>query len=682
MGGETKKKAKIPFMKGMVKKAQGAMKLIVGNSDVYENEDPGGQLRFDPNTMMKINVTFDKEFLPKERVVKLNVRGSSFFRNLKRNIREINGILVVYPRNYERQFDVRQDEWEKQLKLELNNEYNLTLQQIQFVSEEEVCRIYQRLGITKIDNPYNLQEGELLIIAGGFANFNRHGASIATIKTNVNVESGTEGMAQKKTKKTYNAEYFNQFSEKAGAYFYIGGEWYYNIFMPELYHLDTPRYFYFRFDGNGKHLKMFSDLKIRGIDVLKNMVPHPGTELEDQEEIVYIINPDYFQDTDIKSFKLSLIFDLKEPPKVEEEPLQEEPATQSQSEPAAPKPTVSEASKPKPVEEVESKPVTTEPEKQEAELEEVEEPDHLPFLENQLILLPLPNEGTEEKKDYPFYKTVIGGEDNGVTFHASYIDKEISIEAPGEDNIYKCKLFDEMEYSIKLGSISYTISNDFLFRIDDKYLKTFFAWTLESSETGKLTLSEDFYIFGREPLNNLGYGKDTDQENTYERLIRLNPGNEDFWSIGASRDHAIIVKVPGEDKHRLYNISLSYPVYIMKASDQVKPVIQPLPIQPVTPDYTHPDGYSGNSQLESLLSRLKEAVPKEEELPDLIEQLDQFAHYKELASHELIFIGNRIYKYVIPVVMDSPLSDKVQRSILRKIEENKSILRPLNNGNH
>ena len=101
IGSKEKQKAG-NYFKGLMKKAQEAINLVIGNSEVYSEEDTAGDLRFDPAVMMKINVTFDKEFLPKEKVVKLNVRGNRFFYDIKRNIREINGLWwskqVWFPR--------------------------------------------------------------------------------------------------------------------------------------------------------------------------------------------------------------------------------------------------------------------------------------------------------------------------------------------------------------------------------------------------------------------------------------------------------------------------------------------------------------------------------------------------------------------------------------------------------
>jgi len=56
-------------LKTLMKKAKKAVDLVVGNAEDYEEEDAGGDLRFDPRIMIKINVTFDKDFLPREKVL-------------------------------------------------------------------------------------------------------------------------------------------------------------------------------------------------------------------------------------------------------------------------------------------------------------------------------------------------------------------------------------------------------------------------------------------------------------------------------------------------------------------------------------------------------------------------------------------------------------------------------------
>ncbi|MDQ1351090.1 MAG: hypothetical protein QG657_1392, partial [Acidobacteriota bacterium] len=102
-------KTKTPksYLKSLMKKAKKAVDLVLGNPEDYAEEHTEGDLRFDSSIMMKINVTFDKNFLPQEKVLKLNLRGSRFFSEIKREIREINGVFIVYPRIYAFQLDTR-----------------------------------------------------------------------------------------------------------------------------------------------------------------------------------------------------------------------------------------------------------------------------------------------------------------------------------------------------------------------------------------------------------------------------------------------------------------------------------------------------------------------------------------------------------------------------------------------
>lgn len=636
------------YLKGVMKKAQNAVKLVIGNSEVYSEEDSGGDLKFNPAIMMKINVTFDKEFLPKEKVVKLNVRGSRFFSDIKRNLRVINAIYIVYPSEYEIQFDVRREEWEKRLINELNGEYQLNLEKIHFVNEEEICRIYQRKGISTIRKPYNLETGELLIIAGGFINFNMEKPSLAEVKVNLKKES--EAKSGKVEKQPYQGEYFDKYDPRAGAYFFVGGEWFHNIFVPELFQKEEPRFFSFRIADDGKDLKFFSDLKMRGIDILADVKPQPA---QDYEEVVYTINPAYLSISRIIDFKLStIIYDTREEIEEEEEEIV------SPDVPAEP-PGIPEMGVPEMEEE----------EKPEMEIkrlpqliEDEPEEETLPCLENEMVLLPMPTD-----QDISSYIMSVGEEKKCIKFYTSSTDDEVSILAPERDeNIYKRKIDDSVDYSIKLDSIGYSISNTLLSQVEDKELRLYFAWELKSTDKEQIPLKADFYVFGREPLDNL---EREFPDHTYEQLVRLNKGNEDFWRIGASRDHALLLKT--EKGHTLYNISLSYPVYILKAAEINNPIIHPSRLESV--------GEEKQEKLAQLLSRIKgELVSGRPGLPDAsqwVEELNACANSIILAHDDLVIIGNKVFKYIVPLVTESILSDRVQKSILRKIQINKSILR-------
>ncbi|MGD2091598.1 MAG: hypothetical protein PVH61_35825 [Candidatus Aminicenantes bacterium] len=652
-GSKEKQKAG-KYFKGLMKKAQEAINLVIGNSEVYSEEDSGGDLRFDPAVMMKINVTFDKEFLPKERVVKLNARGNRFFYDIKRNIREINSLYIVYPPDYEIQFDVRREEWEKRLIDELNDEYHLDLKKIHFVNEEEVCRKYQRKGITTIRNPYNLKKGELLIIAGGFVNFNTGGEPLCNVKVNFSRESPPEN--KKNHRQSYVGDYFGKFSQRAGAYFYVGGEWYHNLFIPKLYNQETSRFFYFRIADDGRNLKFFSDLKIRGIDIRSDV----KTKTEpDCEKIIYTINPAYLRDTGVSDLKLTITYDTtgEEPTAFQEGP--QEVVHRPEEKGETPEESVQVQ-----VHTYERLPESpTIPDKPKAhESDELDE-DTLPYLESEMILLPRPTDD-----DISSYMMTVGDEKKSVQFYTNSVDNEISILAPDkEEKIYKRKIGDRIDYSIKFDSIHYSISDSFLSQIDNKILKLYFAWELKANVAERICLESDFYIFGREPLGDLS----KQEGGTFDQLIRLNKRDDDFWRIGASRDHGFLLKEKDGDtySHCLYNISLSYPIYILKTKHPEASLVLPSILDPV----------SGEEKLTAFLAKVKDALVNnlqdQLKVSTLSNNLKEFANWAILENNDLLVIGNRVFKYVVPVVMESPLSDRIQKSILRKIQLSDSVLR-------
>lgn len=660
-------------LKGFMKKAQEAIKVVIGNSEVYSQEDAGGDLKFNPSIMMKINVTFDKEFLPKEKVVKLNVRGKHFFNDLKRNIREINSIFIIYPQQYDVQFDVRRQEWEKQLIKELNDEYHLNLKKIHFKNEEDVCRIYQRSGITNIRNPYNLKNDELLIVAGGFVNFDIDSQPLCSVKVNLTKEPKTK---DGKIKYPLEENYYDKYSSNAGAYFFVGGEWYHNLFIPELYHREDPRFFSFRIAEDLKSVKFFSDQKVRGIDIRSD---EKMIVTGDMEKIIYFINPDYLAGSGINDFKLIVTYDTKDIEVIDEKAeaveAQELPITPvPEIIPPAPEekvPVVDTASSMEniliaPSAEVKISKVEV------GQLEEepsVEEDEGFPYLENEMILLPCPKDD-----DIASYIMTIGSGNKNIQFYTNSLDNEVSILTMDKDEkILKRKIEDKVEFSTKMDSVNYSVTNSFMSRIDDKELKLYFGWELKSNVKERISLKRDFYILGREPLDNLALQmKSQMKPKTYDRLIYLNKGDEDFWRIGASRDHALLLKK--EDKFILYNISQSYPVYILKPAAATRPLIHLTRIEPV------PDAEK-KEKLSDLLGKIKEAAVNDllnqPETPGNLElaTLHGIANWTYLENNDLIVIGNKVFKLIVPMVMESFLSDKVRRSILRKIQHKESVLR-------
>lgn len=615
-------------LKTLMKKAKKAVDLVVGNAEDYEEEDAGGDLRFDPRIMIKINVTFDKDFLPREKVLKLNLRGARFFNEIKRDVREINGVYVVYPHAYAFQLDTRRTEWEEKLTRELNHDYGLELRKIRFMDEEEVCGIYQRAGLNTIRDPYNLKEGELLIIAGGFANFNPAGIAMCRVTADVAKIKGkpTEQKGKQPEHESYEQRYFGKFSEKAGAYFYVGGEWYFNLFIPEFFHKDEPRFFSFRIADDGKNLKFFGDSIKRGIDI-RGVVKTKTTR--ENEKIIHAINPDYLAGTRAKELVLSVCYDIEE-----EEATADVPAEI-------------------PVEEdfVEKmvKPVHL-------DFYDEEDSKNRPYLVSEMILLPAPHE-----KDIPSYIMTIGDETRGMKFFASSADKEISILPPGKDEkIYKKSIKDKIHYTVKPGRFSYTVSNRFISRLVDKELNVYFSWALSTGMETRVPLPMDFYIFGRNPFGNLPEDK---RAGIKDYLVKLNEGSEEFWRIGTSRNHAVLVKEPRAG-FRLCNISSSFPVYVIRSADLEKPVIAPTRIEPVTDP-------KKKKKLQAFLSGILENTTGTDRWA---EQLKGCSGGIELESNDLIIIGNRGYKYIVPLVMESQLSSRMQLSVLRKIRESSTML--------
>lgn len=616
-------------LKTLMKKAKKAVDLVVGNAEDYEEEDAGGDLRFDPRIMIKINVTFDKDFLPREKVLKLNLRGARFFNEIKRDVREINGVYVVYPHAYAFQLDTRRDEWEEKLTRELNHDYGLELRKIRFMDEEEVCGIYQRAGLNTIRDPYHLKEGELLIIAGGFANFNSDGIAMCRVTAEVSRIKGKQ--AEQKGKpgehRTYEQQYFGKFGEKAGAYFYVGGEWFHNLFIPEFFHKDEPRFFSFRIADDGKNLKFFGDSIKRGIDI-RGIVKTKTTR--ECEKIIHAINPDYLAGTQAKELVLSVCYDIEEEEDTAVEVLTEIPVEED---------FVKKTLKPL-----------------DLDFYDEEDSKNRPYLESEMILLPAPHE-----KDIPSYIMNIGDEKKGMKFFASSADKEISILPPDkEGKIYKKSINDKIHYTVKPGRFSYTISNRFISRLVDKELNVYFAWALSTGMETRIPLPMDFYIFGRNPFGNIPEDK---RGVIKDHLVKLNEGSEEFWRIGTSRNHAVLLKEP-RSGFRLCNISTSFPVYVIRSADLEKPVIAPTRIEPVTEP-------KKKKKLQAFLSGILEETVNTDRLA---EQLKGCSGGIELESNDLIIIGNRGYKYIVPLVMESQLSSRMQLSVLRKIRESSTVL--------
>ncbi|MGE5340823.1 MAG: hypothetical protein ACM3SY_05000 [Candidatus Omnitrophota bacterium] len=593
------------YLQRLMQQTKKVVDLVVGNADDYTDEDSGGDLPFDPRLMMKLRVSFDKDHLPQEKAVKFNLRGTRFFNEIKFNLREINCLFIVYPNVYAIQLDHRKDEWEQKLIRELNADYGLELKSIRFFNEEDIAGQYQRVGIAGIRHPYRLNEGELLLIAGGFTNFNFNGVSICRIHADISVSHGDQT-----AKHTYTGNYFTRYSEKAGAYFYAGSEWYHNLFIPEFFlsHAE-PFFFSLRLADDGKNLKFFSSPDRSGIDIRGDA----KTEMsETQETITHTINPEYLTGSNVNECLLTAIYDIEEKdhaPTVQFNPINGK------------KEIVGDAN------------------------------EHTPFLEDAMILLPAPN-----SDDIPSYMMKIGDEKKGINFFASSVENEISITASGnESDIYKRAIKESIDYSIRFGSARYSVSNRFLTRFNDKELKIYFSWILSSNMVNRIPLTKGIYVFGREPVPDT-HPEDIEKIKPY--FIQLNEGTHNFWRIGVSRTHAAMVKGP-RGKFRLYNISSSFPVYTVREEDLGKSMIAPFRLEPAT-------DIRQRENVQAILTDIKKGRT---DPMILTKRLRECAENLELEMNDLIIIGNRGFKFITPLVMESELSPRVQMSVTRKIRE-------------
>ncbi|HLP61653.1 MAG TPA: hypothetical protein VK186_22625 [Candidatus Deferrimicrobium sp.] len=104
-------------------------------------------------------------------------------------------------------------------------------------------------------------------------------------------------------------------------------------------------------------------------------------------------------------------------------------------------------------------------------------------------------------------------------------------------------------------------------------------------------------------------------------------------------------------------------MFVVKNADREKPLISPFRICPITDE-------EKRGKLEGLLGVLGKGVTAADVLaPDL----KGCAEGLDLENNDYMIIGNRVYKYIVPLVMESELSDRVQMSVLRKIRESTSV---------
>jgi hypothetical protein len=154
-------------------------------------------------------------------------------------------------------------------------------------------------------------------------------------------------------------------------------------------------------------------------------------------------------------------------------------------------------------------------------------------------------------------------------------------------------------------------------------------------------------VIGRDPV---GYDND--------HSIELNLTRDEFWRIGSSRNHAIIMK--GRSGYELYNISTANSISIIKPESLKQPRIKSFKIPPVTEDRYL-------ARLTSFLDEIRTGYDHRK-----FKELNRFSRGKTLENNDLVFIGNRIYLYVIPMVIESQLEGDIQ-NILKTVQLKKSI---------
>ena len=311
--------------------------LTLGDSDMVASKHQKGDLPFNKDFMEILEIDIDQDNLPKPKVFKLNLVVTSFFNRLKKNIRSVHALYMVCSDEVVMQYDTFDPAWEQRLIKVLNEEYELQLQRIHLIRESDILNLFNSAAIRErlpgrprlMKKAYNLARHEFLIIAGGFINFKygdppllrdlkgavtnyKSEETIATIE--VEFFKLAENLRSESIRVV--ADYPVKYRKGAGAYFYVGGEWYHNIFMPELFHQRGSRYICFRIDDDGKYIRFFPDTSKRHIPIcVKKPVKEYGSG---HVRLTYTINPDYISIEDIMDFKISIIYESDEVHEVEE----------------------------------------------------------------------------------------------------------------------------------------------------------------------------------------------------------------------------------------------------------------------------------------------------------------------------------------------------------------------------
>jgi hypothetical protein len=629
--------------------------LILGESDFSPSRHRGGDLLFNPDCMEILEIDFDSSGIPRPKVFKLNLVISSFFNRVKKNLRTINALYLVLSDEMAMQFESFGQEWKDRFMQVLNEDYLLELERIHYIRESDILNLLNRDHIRErmrnrvpiFKTPYKLKTREFLIVAGGFINFKyrepplmretrgvisdfRSDETIASIE--VSFFKLKENARMEKIQVT--GEYPVKYHSNAGAYFFIGGEWYHNIFLPDLWDPQTVRYICFRIDDDGRYIRFFPDAEKRHLPVcLKKPEKDYGSGFV---KLTYTINPDYLSNPDMVDFKIGIRY---------ESPLEAEPTeliADIEEEAEMSIETLGWNKINREIEAIDG--LTGKNEKIKDHEPGILDPDVFPFLLTHTVLLPRP--GTRPG-DISAYEMQIGDREGSIRFSASSPENKITILTSTQPNRpYKKQLGEDIDFTTILKGHSYSFSNKLISRIDDDEMKLYFSWELNSTVREKILLQADYYLVGRDPL------KLPDSH-----VIRLNETREAFWRIGSSRNHAWIQK--GVNGYDIFNISASNSIYIIKTADLDKPVIVPKKLNPVS-------GKKHIAGINEFLDRLK-AMAEDETitLPGSIAQSHR------LGNDDLIIIGNRIFLVVQPVIVQSELMGNARR-FMKTIQHKKS----------
>lgn len=635
--------------------------LTLGESDFGPAPRKQGDLPFNPDCMEILEIDFDENKLPRPKVFKLNLQTTGFFNRVKNKLGNLNSLYLVYSDEVEMFYENAASRWQDRLRSNLNEEYQLELQRIHFIRESDILNLYNSPWVRNrlnretgyIRNPYQLYPSELLIVAGGFINFKyRQSPLVKEIRGGITDHKSPDTIAtieveffkfknRPRTEKIrLMGDYPVKYRPDSGAYFYIGGEWYHNLFVPEFYHPTDPRYICLRIDDDGRYIRFFPDSKIRHIPVC---VSKPSKETgRGFTRLSYVINPEYLSKPELMDIRVAIRYESGEAPEVTEIIDDRQETGETAIETLTWDKINREINALKVGDKADA--AKTGDERAGTGRSSVDY-DALPFLLGEMILLPKPGEG---KDDISGYELSVGEGDNFIKIEISGPENRISLStSEKKDGVITRKMDERIDYSKIIKGHEYSLSNRLVSSITDEELSLYFGWSLESTKKEKTVLEADHIIIGRDPLRT-GTGQ----------RIELNRSRDTFWRIGSSRNHAFLRR--GERGHTIYNISTGNPIYILKPRDLKKGVIDPVRIEPI----------SGEKNLEKYHAFISK-IPVEcgEKEMDL---LPGFSRDYPLQNNDLVIIGNRVFLYVLPLVIESRL-EGADRGNLKSIQIRKNI---------